>query len=452
MTAPASPFVVAGGGAAGLLAALTAAAAGVDVLVLEKDLRRGCNAEFSGGLVQGAGTRFQEAAGIDDSPATLLADILRQNRGRCDPAIAGLVADRSRDVVHTLADTVGLDLHIDAVEYSGHSVRRLHCTPAETGKELITGLRSYVRALDRVSFVDAAEVVDVQVADDGALDVVVRRGGTGHDQLRARHVLLATAGFGANRALLRRHIGDAAADSHFIGSENSTGAGLEIGLRLGAGTAYLTAYEGHSHLNPKYGTRLGGALPALGSIIVGADGRRFAREDVPNSGFAAALARRPGGRGIEIFDEPIHLQALANGAYAEAFSVGAVTIFATLEELADAFGLPAAALAEEVERYNAAVDGPCWLGRADVRPRLRPPYYASAVTSGLVHTQGGLTIDTAARVVRTGGEPIPGLLAAGGAAAGISGDGPDTYLSGNGLAHAFATGLVAAETVVAALA
>ncbi|MGI5185589.1 FAD-binding protein [Dactylosporangium sp. CA-152071] len=452
MTEPASPFVVAGAGAAGLLAALTAAQAGVDVLLLEKDMRRGCNAEFSGGLVQGAGTRFQEAAGIDDSPATLLADILRQNRGRCDPAVAELVADRSRDVVHTLADTVGLDLHIDAVAYAGHSVRRLHCTPAETGKELVAGLRAYVRALDRVDFVDAAEVVDVNIADDGTLDVAVRRGGTGHDQLRARHVLLATAGFGANRALLRRYIGDAAADSHFIGSENSTGTGLEIGLRLGAGTAYLTAYEGHSHLNPKYGTRLGGALPALGSIIVGTDGRRFAREDVSNSGFAASLAAQPGGRGVEIFDEPIHRRALANGAYAEAFSAGVVATFPTLDTLADTFGLPAAALTDEVERYNAAVDAPCWLGRAAPRRRLHPPYYASAVSSGLVHTQGGLTIDTAARVVRPGGDPIPGLLAAGGAAAGISGDGPDTYLPGNGLAHAFATGLVAAETVTAALA
>lgn len=112
----------------------------------------------------------------------------------------------------------------------------------------------------------------------------------------------------------------------------------------------------------------------------------------------------------------------------------------------------AAALTDEVERYNAAVDGPCWLGRAAPRRRLHPPYYAPAVSSGLVHTQGGMTIDTAARVVRPGGDPIPGLFAAGGAAAGISGDGPDTYLPGNGLAHAFVTGLVAAETVAAAFA
>lgn len=211
----------------------------------------------------------------------------------------------------------------------------------------------------------------------------------------------------------------------------------------------MTAYEGHSHLNPKHGTRLGGALPALGSIVVGRDGRRFAREDVTNSGFSVALLRQPEGQAVEVFDGRIHELALANGAYAEAVDAGAVSRHDDLEGLALAFGLPVAGLVEEVRRYNEESRGVDWLGRSDERSPLAPPYYASNVSSGLVHTQGGLVIDTECRVLTPAGDVVPRLFAAGGTAAGISGRGPDTYLPGNGLAHAFATGLVAGEVVAA---
>jgi fumarate reductase flavoprotein subunit len=73
------------------------------------------------------------------------------------------------------------------------------------------------------------------------------------------------------------------------------------------------------------------------------------------------------------------------------------------------------------------------------------------VTGAIAHTQGGLRIDAGARVLREDNSPIAGLYAAGGTAAGMSGNGSGGYLSGNGLAHAFGTGLIAAETLVASL-
>ena len=53
---------------------------------------------------------------------------------------------------------------------------------------------------------------------------------------------------------------------------------------------------------------------------------------------------------------------------------------------------------------------------------LRPPYGAVRVTGALFHTQGGLMVSARAGVLRDGAE-IPGLFAAGGAAAGMSGHG-----------------------------
>jgi len=78
--------------------------------------------------------------------------------------------------------------------------------------------------------------------------------------------------------------------------------------------------------------------------------------------------------------------------------------------------------------------------------RLAPPYFAVRVTGALFHTQGGLDIDADTRVLHASGVPMPNLLAAGGAARGVSGGAIWGYLSGNGLLSAVAGGAIAART------
>ena len=80
--------------------------------------------------------------------------------------------------------------------------------------------------------------------------------------------------------------------------------------------------------------------------------------------------------------------------------------------------------------------------------RLRPPFHAIKVTGALFHTQGGLDIDAQCRVLREDGTPLPNLLAAGGAARGVSGNAIWGYLSGNGLLSAVAGGCIAARTLI----
>lgn len=60
--------------------------------------------------------------------------------------------------------------------------------------------------------------------------------------------------------------------------------------------------------------------------------------------------------------------------------------------------------------------------------------------------RGGLDIDATCRVLDAQGQPFPNLLAAGGAARGVSGDAVWGYLSGNGLLSAVAGGYIAAHT------
>jgi fumarate reductase flavoprotein subunit len=87
------------------------------------------------------------------------------------------------------------------------------------------------------------------------------------------------------------------------------------------------------------------------------------------------------------------------------------------------------------------------LGRDfSTKPSLEPPFYGIKVTGSLFHTQGGLTVNTEARVLRQDGSAFVNLFAAGGAAAGLSGSADWGYLSGNGLLTAVALGRIAGLT------
>ena len=88
-----------------------------------------------------------------------------------------------------------------------------------------------------------------------------------------------------------------------------------------------------------------------------------------------------------------------------------------------------------------------YLDTRTFKRRLNAPFYAIKVTGALFHTQGGLDIDAQCRVLREDGKALPNLLAAGGAARGVSGNAVWGYLSGNGLLSAVAGGAIAAKTI-----
>ena len=75
-----------------------------------------------------------------------------------------------------------------------------------------------------------------------------------------------------------------------------------------------------------------------------------------------------------------------------------------------------------------------------------PRHITRSRSPALFHTQGGLDIDARCRVRRADGGLFPNLLAAGGAARGVSGNDVAGYLSGNGLLSAIAGGHIAAAT------
>lgn len=437
--------IVAGGGGAGMFAALYAADLGLRVLLLEKDSTAPSNTAIASGMIPAAGSRFQTAAGLADTPDTLFEDVQRANGGRADAAVLAALCRRSADVVHYLADAVGVPLHLQRqVLHPGHRHYRMHATPGESGAELIDAMRAALARRPALRYRDGVALQCLVVKNGAVVGVEAKVAG---EALRfdAPGVILACGGFGGNAAMLGRHCPEIAGGRH-VGAASNDGTAINAGVEIGASLAHMSAYQGHSHANPDHGTHLSGALPSLGAILINFHGHRFAAEDQGSSPLAKHILAQPGERALQLFDHRIHDIAMRFGPFRQADAAGAIVRAADTAALADRFAIPAAAIEAELEAYNeACATESDRFGRTQFGAALRPPFYGSIVTGALAHTQGGLRIDASARVLGAGGAAIPGLFAAGGSAASISGDGAEGYLSGNGLLQTFGTALLAAE-------
>ena len=93
-------LAVAGAGG-GLIAALRAADLGHDVVVIDADdqFQRGNNTSMCTAMIPAAGTRWQESAGIDDSPGRFLGDIERKTGGSADRRLAEALTAASAPMV-----------------------------------------------------------------------------------------------------------------------------------------------------------------------------------------------------------------------------------------------------------------------------------------------------------------------------------------------------------------
>ncbi|MDN3356422.1 FAD-binding protein [Actinomadura sp. DC4] len=447
MSATGPDLVVAGAGG-GLAGALRAAQHGLDVLVVEasEHFRRGNNTAMSTAMVPGAGSRWQRAAGIEDSPDLFVADVRAKTKGQGDERLARALGEVSAGLVEWLAGHLGLPLSLATdFHYPGHSVDRCHTIPSRHGSALIDHLARAVQAEPRVDLLAPARLTDVRTNEAGAVEAAVVRFPDGsHEEIPTRALLLATNGYGADRGLVAEHLPEIAA-AVYHGSEESRGDALRLGGRLGAATAYLDAYQGHGALAAKGATLVGWATIMHGGVMLDRTGRRFGDETTGYSEYAAALATRPGATGWIVLDRRVHDLCEPFTDFRQTVESGALLWADDLTALADAIGAPdAAGELAEVERI-ARGRAPDPFGRTFFEAPLAPPYAAVRVVPALFHTQGGLVVDGHARVTRADGSPVAGLYASGGAAAGISGHGAAGYLAGNGLLPALGLAYLAAD-------
>lgn len=445
-------FAIIGAGGCGLVAAYAAARNGIEVMLLEKNSRWQCNTELSSGSIVAAGTRYQKALGIDGTPEQVAEDILRKNKGRADPAIVLTLCRRARDVVDMIIDEVGLPLELNTdAGRVGQSFLRLHNPPGRSGALLVRALHDALGRMPNFTFADHTPGAGLITDDVGAVIGVLAGNDDVPVRVRAGKVLLACDGFGASKEMLRHYIADIA-DAQYIGAQGNTGDGIRWGMEIGAATDYMSSYQAHGYVCAKYGTRLAPEIPLLGGIVVNAQGERFVREDQGYSEFAPIVLAQPQGTAIEIFDQRIYDILAPTAHFRETIEAGALRSGRSINDLAVALHLDPARLRATMEGYKvAAANGQDLLGREVFGEPLVPPFYGAVITGALAHTQGGLRVDVHGRVLREDGTAIKNLYAGGGTAAGISGDGPDGYLSGNGLLSALGFGMIAGDHAAAAL-
>ncbi|GGN17965.1 3-oxo-5alpha-steroid 4-dehydrogenase [Actinoplanes campanulatus] len=96
--------VVVGFGAAGACAAIEAAEAGADVLVIDRFTGGGATAISGGVVYAGGGTRQQRAAGVTDSPSAMYAYLRHEAGDAVSPATLRRFCDESADMLAWLED------------------------------------------------------------------------------------------------------------------------------------------------------------------------------------------------------------------------------------------------------------------------------------------------------------------------------------------------------------
>ncbi len=441
----AAQVVVVGAGAAGLCAALAASEAGAEVVVLERDtVPRGSTA-LSAGLIPAAGTRFQRALGLSDSPDLFSRDIQAKAHGEADPALVELVARQAGPTVEWLADGYGLPFSVvDDFDYPGHSARRMHGLPSRSGLELVDRLRAAVeqtpatlltQATVTTLFNDARRVHGVEVMrPDGAREAI-----------GCKALVLACNGYGGNPDLVARHI-PAMKDALYFGHPGNRGDAVIWGQELGAKLAHLSGYQGHGSVAHPHGALITWATIMEGGFQVDSTGARFSDESRGYSEQAEEVIARAGGLAWTIFDARIAAIARQFEDFRQAEAAGAILKADTIEALAARLSLPAGTLVSTFAEVEALkrVGGADRFGRTFAgRPALAAPFCGVKVTGALFHTQGGLVVDDDARVVWEDSGKAANLYAAGGAAAGVSGSKASGYLSGNGLLTATTLGRIA---------
>jgi 3-oxo-5alpha-steroid 4-dehydrogenase len=256
-----------------------------------------------------------------------------------------------------------------------------------------------------------------------------------------RGVVLASGGFGGNRALLREHAPTSRGGLP-LATAGDDGAGIRLGTSAGGATRFLDRVSMWRFLTPP-------PVFARG-ILVGPDGKRICDESRYGAAIGDAVAAA-GGKAWLLVDA-------ATVALAKRQLRGPVLWFQRLQGfyllltrateptvmgVAVRAGVDPHGLAVTVEEYNAA--SPDAFGKPGVVPLETPPY--SLIDCSIrprpfyptpVLTLGGLVVsESTGQVLRADGTPVAGLYAAGRTAAGLC---SSSYVSGLSIADCVFSG------------
>lgn len=443
------PVLVAGAGACGAVAALAAADAGVMPLVIERDDRPGGSTGMSQGLFCAAGTKSQAEHGINDNADIFFADIMAKARGQTDPALARTLADNSAPTLEWLRERHDLPWELDMrfrASY-GNSRQRVHGWAGHSGLDMVQLLHR--RMSDRgIDVLMETKLVDIFAHADGrVVGVALARADGAIEEIGCEALILASGGFGANRAMTDRYMPETRT-LKYNGHEGSHGEAIMLARHLGAAVADMGSYQGYAMLTDPQGISVPPPVLIDGGVIVNRHGDRFTDESDDIAGMVHPLSEQPDGLGWVIYDGRIETACSAIPELAQLMELNAPRLSDSLGGLAALIGADPSRLAAAIEGAQAAASqGSVDAFGRDWRDNRAPqgPFRALKVTGALYHTQGGLQVDATARVLRPDGSAFPNLFAGGGSARSVSGPSSWGYLPAMGLTTAVVLGRIAGQ-------
>ena len=479
--------VVVGAGGAGMTAAITAAAEGKSVVILESQSMVGGNSVRATGGMNAGKTVYQdenefgESAGVektlktaaekyaDNETITALAktvseqwaayqanptgyfdsvelmelDTMIGGKGINDPELVETLCANSADAIDWL-DEHGITLH-NVSSFGGASVKRIHRPVNAEGKTVSVG--SYMIPLLQencekagVKMMLDTTATEILTDANGAAVGVKATGASGETvTVNAKAVVLATGGFGANLDMVVKYKPEL---KGFMttNAPGIQGQGIEMAQAIGAATVDMDQIQIHPTVEANTAALITEGLRGDGAVLINAEGKRFIDEVGTRDVVSAAEIAQTGSYSWLVVDQAmVDASSVIQGYIKKGYTVTG----STYEELGEAMGVDAAAFAETMEKWNGCVEAkndPDFGRTSFANPLNTAPYYAVKVTAGVHHTMGGLKINANTEVLNEKGEVIPGLFAAGEVTGGVHGA---NRLGGNAVADFTVFGRIA---------
>lgn len=479
--------VVVGAGGAGMTAAITAAAEGKSVVILESQSMVGGNSVRATGGMNAGKTVYQdenefgESAGVektlktaaekyaDNETITALAktvseqwaayqanptgyfdsvelmelDTMIGGKGINDPELVETLCANSADAIDWL-DEHGITLH-NVSSFGGASVKRIHRPVNAEGKTVSVG--SYMIPLLQencekagVKMMLDTTATEILTDANGAAVGVKATGASGETvTVNAKAVILASGGFGANLDMVVKYKPEL---KGFMttNAPGIQGQGIEMAQAIGAATVDMDQIQIHPTVEANTAALITEGLRGDGAILINEEGQRFIDEVGTRDVVSAAEIAQTGSYSWLVVDQAM---ADASSVIQGYIKKGYTVTGTTYEELGKAMGVDAAAFAETMEKWNGYVEAkndPDFGRTSFANPLNTAPYYAVKVTAGVHHTMGGLKINANTEVLNEKGEVIPGLFAAGEVTGGVHGA---NRLGGNAVADFTVFGRIA---------
>lgn len=423
--------IVLGAGGAGMNAALTAAAAGKSVIILEKMPSIGGNTQVSGGGMAAPCNWLQEEEGIEDSPELFEEDII----------VGGDDTDQDHDLVHVLAfgaleaaewlrdeHNVVFD-HLNF--FGGHSVERSLVPKGESGAQITWPLKSDCEAAG-IPIYTNMRATEFVMADDGLTVTGVKAENPDGEQFEftGKAFVLATGGFGSN--LEMRLQWDPTLDENVKSTDTvgTTGDGIAMAESIGADFVGMKWIQTYPTCDPITGALLyiyDVRLMDRG-ILVNEEGNRFVEELDRRDVLSNAIKEQTGAYAYMFFDQAgvdeTGLFESHPGEVQMCTELGTLFQGDTIAEVAEAAGVDAAGLEATVAHWNEMCDAgedTDFNYRSNMNKFETGPYYLGRCVPAVHHTMGGVHITVDAQVVNAEGDTFANLFACGEVTGGIHG-------------------------------